>query len=132
MLHFKRRLSRLVRGFLSSITKSKKPSVDVDGVKDYGERGGSSQTGLISLRQSRNHTNHVMEQTRRDCYFNLINENNCDQRKLFKTASALIGGSSQDNTPSTLALLCLPMILGDSLYKRSMSFAQSWKECIPH
>ena len=43
-----------------------------------------------------NHTNHVIEQARRDYYFNLINENDCDQRKLFKTASALLGGSSQE------------------------------------
>ena len=34
-----------------------------------------------------------------DYYFNLINENDCDQRKLFKTASALLGGSSQKQYP---------------------------------
>ena len=61
------------------------------------------RTGLESDRvkfiKARNHTNHVMEQARRDYYFNLINENDCDQRKLFKTASALIGGSSQEQYP---------------------------------
>ena len=40
-----------------------------------------------------------MEQARRDYYFNLINENDCDQGKLFKTASALLGGSSQKQYP---------------------------------
>ena len=42
---------------------------------------------------------HVIEQARRDYYFNLINENDYDQRKLFKTASALLGGSSQEQYP---------------------------------
>ena len=42
---------------------------------------------------------HVIEQARRDYYFSLINENDCDQRKLFKTASALLGGSSQEQYP---------------------------------
>ena len=40
------------------------------------------------------------EQARRDYYFNLIHENDCDQRKLFKTASALLGGSSQEQYPN--------------------------------
>ena len=40
-----------------------------------------------------------MEQARRDYYFNLINENDCDQGKLFKTASALLGGLSQKQYP---------------------------------
>ena len=61
------------------------------------------RTGLESDRvefiKARNHANHVMEQARRDYYFNLINENDCDQRKLFKTASALLGGSSQEQYP---------------------------------
>ena len=45
------------------------------------------------------HTNHLIEQARRDYYFNLINENDCDQRKLFKTASPSLGGSSQEQYP---------------------------------
>ena len=61
------------------------------------------RTGLESDRvefiKARNHANHMMEQARRDYYFNLINENDCDQRKLFKTTSALIGGSSQKQYP---------------------------------
>ena len=61
------------------------------------------RTGLESDRlnfiNARNHTSHVMEQVRRDYYFNLINENDCDQRKLFKTTSTLIGGSSQEQYP---------------------------------
>ena len=61
------------------------------------------RTGLESDRvnfiKARNHTNHIIEQARRDYYFNLINENDCDQRKLFKTASALLGGSSQEKYP---------------------------------
>lgn len=40
-----------------------------------------------------------MEQARRDYYFNLINGIDCEQRKLFKTASALLGGSLQDKSP---------------------------------
>ena len=40
-----------------------------------------------------------MEQARRDYYFSLINENDCDQRKLFKTTSVLLGGSSQEQYP---------------------------------
>ena len=43
--HFRRRLSRFVCGFLGSITKSRKLSVYVDGMKEYGEGQGSSQTG---------------------------------------------------------------------------------------
>lgn len=42
--------------------------------------------------------NHVMEQARRD-FFNLINEKDCDQRRLFKTASALLGGSLGEQYP---------------------------------
>lgn len=61
------------------------------------------RTGLESHRvnftRARNHTNHVMEQARRDYYFNLINGIDCEQRKLFKTASALLGGSLQDKSP---------------------------------
>ena len=61
------------------------------------------RTGLESDRvnfiKARNHTNHIIEQARRDYYFNLINENDCDQRKLLKTASALLGGSSQEKYP---------------------------------
>ena len=64
------------------------------------------RTGLESDRvkfiKARNHANHIMEQARGDYYFNLINENYCDQRKLFKTTSALIGGSSQEQYPKTL------------------------------
>ena len=50
----------------------------------------------VNFTRARNHTNHVMEQVRRDYYFNLINGNDCDQRKLFKTASALLGGLLQE------------------------------------
>ena len=57
------------------------------------------RTGLESDRvkfiKARNQTNLVIEQARRGYYFNLINENDCYQRKLFKMASALLGGSSQ-------------------------------------
>ena len=49
----------------------------------------------------------MIERARRDYYFNLINENDCDQRKRFKTATALLGGSSQEQHPkhSDLAIL---------------------------
>ena len=61
------------------------------------------RTGLESDRvnfiKARNHTNHVIEQARCDYYFSLINEKDCDQRKLFKVASALLGGSSQEKYP---------------------------------
>ena len=61
------------------------------------------RTGLeldrVKFIKARNHTNHMMEQARRDYYFSLINENDCDQRKLFKTTSVLLGGSSQEQYP---------------------------------
>ena len=38
----------------------------------------------------------------------------------------------RNNTSSTLTLLCLLVILGNSLYKRSMSFAKSWIALTPH
>ena len=41
----KKRLSQFVRRFLGSITKSRTPSVYVDGMKEYGKGQGSSQTG---------------------------------------------------------------------------------------
>ena len=94
---------------LGSRMKSKKPSVYVDGMREYGEGWGSSQTGVNFIKAC-NHMDDVIEQARCDYYFNLINENDCDQRKLFKTASALLGGSSQEK------------------YKRLPSFAQSWIE----
>ena len=58
-----------------------------------------NESDRVNFIKARNHTNHVIEQARRDYYFNLINENDCDQRKLFKTASALLGGSSQEKYP---------------------------------
>ena len=58
-----------------------------------------AESDRVKFIKARNHTNHVMEQARRDHYFNLINENDCDQRKLFKTASALLGGSSKEQFP---------------------------------
>ena len=51
-------------------------------------------TDRVKFIKARNHTNHTMEQARRSYYFNLINENDGDQRKLFKTASTLLRGSS--------------------------------------
>ena len=38
----------------------------------------------------------------------------------------------RNNTSNTLTLLYLLMILGNSLYKRSMSFAKSWIALTPH
>ena len=94
------------------------------------------RTGLESDRvnfiKARNHTNHVMEQARRDYYFNVINKNDCDQRKLFKTASALLGGSSQEQYPKYSDPTLLANDFGRFFYKRSMSFAQSWIELTPH
>ena len=93
------------------------------------------RTGLESDRvkfiKARNHTNHVIEQARRDYYFNLINENDCDQRKLFKTASALLGGSSQEQYPKHSDPAMLARDFG-RLHKRSMTFVQSWIELTPH
>ena len=57
------------------------------------------ESDRVNFIKARNNTNHVMEQARLDYYFNLINENDCDQRNLFKTASALQGGSSQEQYP---------------------------------
>ncbi|XP_068684391.1 uncharacterized protein [Montipora foliosa] len=94
------------------------------------------RTGLESDRvnfiKARNHTNHVMEQARRDYYFNVINENDCDQRKLFKMASALLGGSSQEQYPKYSDPTLLANDFGRFFYKRSMSYAQSWIELTPH
>lgn len=47
----------------------------------------------VNFTRARNHKNHVMEQARRDYYFNLINGNDK------KTASALLGGSLQEQYP---------------------------------
>lgn len=91
------------------------------------------RTGLESHRfnftRARNHMNHVM---RRDYYFNLINGNDCYQRKLFKTASVLLGGSLQEQYPKHSDPTLLADDLGNSLYKRWMPFAQSWIALTPH
>ena len=55
-----------------------------------------NESDRVNFIKARNHTNHVIEQARRGYYFNLINENDCYQRK---TASALLGGSSQEQYP---------------------------------
>ena len=98
MLHFRRRLSRFVLWvpwFNNEIKEAKRLRRRNETIR--------RRTGLESDRvkfiKARNHANHMMEQARRDYYFNLINENDCDQRKLFKTASALLGGSSQEQYP---------------------------------
>ena len=87
------------------------------------------RTGLESDRvkfiKARNHTNHVMEQARRGYRFNLINDNDCDQRNLFKTDSALLGGSSQEQYPKHFD----PAMLD---FGRFFTFAQSWIELTPH
>ena len=40
-----------------------------------------------------------MKQARHDYYFSFINENDCDQRRLFKNANALLGRLLQEQYP---------------------------------
>lgn len=98
MLHFKRRPSRFVCRFLGSITKSKKPSVYVDGVKESGKGQGSSQTGLNS---SKHVVIHITRWSKQGATIisTLLMKTIVIREKLFKTASALLGGSSQKQYP---------------------------------
>lgn len=57
--------------------------------------------------KSRNRSNHVMEQARRDYYLKFIEENSTDQQRLFKATSALLGKSSAERYPPTKDLLGL-------------------------
>ena len=131
MLHFRRRPSRFVCRFLGSITKSKKPSVYVDGVKESGKGQGSSQTGL-------NSSKHVVIQITRwskqgaTIISTLLMKTIVIRESFSRRPVHCQEGRHRNNTPNTLTLLCLLMILGDSLHKRSTTFAQSWIELTPH
>lgn len=131
MLHFRRRPSRFVCRFLGSITKSKKPSVYVDGVKESGKGQGSSQTGL-------NSSKHVVLQITRwseqgaTIISTLLMKTIVIRESFSRRPVHCQEGRHRNNTPNTLTLLCLLMILGDSLHKRSTTFAQSWIELTPH
>ena len=64
------------------------------------------RTGLESDRvkfiKARNRTNHAMEQARREYYFNLINENDCDQSRVFQDGQCTARRVVTGTIPQTL------------------------------
>lgn len=49
--------------------------------------------------KARNRTVHLIDQARRNYYKTLIDNNSDNQRKLFKAANTLLGGSSDERYP---------------------------------
>ena len=53
---------------------------------------------------ARNHTNHMIEQAKREYYTDFINENSTDQRRLFNAVNRLLGRSSDEQYPPHVTL----------------------------
>ena len=76
------------------------------------------ESDKAAFNKAGNHTNHLIEQAKREYYTDFINENSTDQRRLFNAVNRLLGRSSDEQYPPHVTSKCLANDFGQFFVRK--------------